>query len=218
MSTDSNDQERQVSLAGQELLESLSVPERPLLTRLALAEVPAIRVEYGLAVTPFGECLIATRENRVCHLSLHDPDERTTGLELFRQYWPNHRSEPDHSFAQSLVSNLFAPEIEIPELILPGTQFQHQVWERLLAIPFGGLTTYGAIARAIGAPGSSRAVGTAVGANRIAWLIPCHRVIPQNRSLGGFRWGLPRKRSMISFEQDQMSKVEVLRTLREEAD
>jgi AraC family transcriptional regulator of adaptative response/methylated-DNA-[protein]-cysteine methyltransferase len=85
-------------------------------------------------------------------------------------------------------------------LLLNGTNFQIKVWEALLRIPAGDVVTYGEIARSIGAPGASRAVGQAVGANPIAYIIPCHRVIRKMGVLGGYRWGTARKRAMLGWE------------------
>ena len=190
-----------VLIAEAALIETIPSVDRITLRRIERSELGAIRVEFGFAVTPFGECLIATRENLICHLTFHDAGERESEMERLGQYWPRLANSLNNERAQSLVSGLFSPTSPAPELVLAGTQFQHQVWQALQRIPYGSVTTYGAIARTIGAPSASRAVGAAVGANRIAWLIPCHRVVPQNRQLGGFRWGIWRKRAMLSREQ-----------------
>jgi AraC family transcriptional regulator of adaptative response/methylated-DNA-[protein]-cysteine methyltransferase len=85
-------------------------------------------------------------------------------------------------------------------LDLSGTPFQRSVWQELLKIPKGSLSTYGKIAAQLGMPGASRAVGSAVGANRISWIIPCHRVIRSDGGLGGYRWGTERKQAMLAWE------------------
>ena len=84
--------------------------------------------------------------------------------------------------------------------------FQLKVWRALLAVPDGGVTTYGAIAEAIGGPGRSRAVGNAVGRNPISWLIPCHRVLRSTGALGGYAWGPDRKRVMLTLERVQRAE------------
>ena len=92
------------------------------------------------------------------------------------------------------------------KLYLKGTPFQLKVWETLLKVPVGKLTTYGAIAERIGQPSASRAVGTAIGSNPIAFLIPCHRVIQSSGVLGGYRWGTTRKTAIIGWENAQVQQ------------
>lgn len=185
------------------LLEALPSPDETTLRRIEKREAGVITVEFGFAETPFGECLIATREQLICHLTFHDPGdpgERGSALEILGQYWPRLATTPNDQLAQALANDLFSPTSATPGLVLAGTQFQHEVWRTLQQIPSGRLTTYGAIARAIGAPTASRAVGAAVGANRIAWLIPCHRVIRASGVLTGYRWGSARKAAMLGWE------------------
>ena len=194
---------------GRRLLASLPPADRVRIRRLAKSEVGRIVVEYGYAATPFGECLIATRENLICHLSFHEPAEREAARAELARYWPLLAARPDDERADALVREIFKPARSSPdpELIIPGSQFQHEVWQALQRIPSGSVTTYGTIARAIGAESAARAVGTAVGANRIAWLIPCHRVIPQSRQVGGFRWGPHRKQAMLDDEQSRQTEL-----------
>jgi len=193
-------------IAREALLETLPPRDGTVLKRLEKREAGAIRVEFGFAETPFGECLIATRDGLVCHLSFQEEAERSLALEELGRHWPNLAATADDLRARSLVRALFSPTGPPTELALTGTHFQHEVWRTLQRIPWGSLTTYGAIARAMGVPTAARAVGAAVGANRIAWLIPCHRVVPQNCQLGGFRWGVARKRLLLSYEQTTCPK------------
>lgn len=218
MSIDSGDNERggalairsgadaRLVIARESLLEILPPFGGTALKRIEKGEAGAIRVEFGFAETPFGECLLATRDGLICHLSFQEEAERSRALEELGQHWPNLAATADDQRARSLVRALFSPTSPPLELALTGTHFQHEVWRTLQRIPSGSLTTYGAIARAIGAPSASRAVGAAVGANRIAWLIPCHRVVQQNGQLGGFRWGVARKRLLLSYEQTTCQK------------
>ena len=226
MSIDSGDNERRGALAirsgadarlviaRESLLEILPPFGGTALKRIEKGEAGAIRVEFGFAETPFGECLLATRDGLICHLSFQEEAERSRALEELGKHWPNLAATADDQRARSLVRALFSPTTPapgpasglVPGLALTGTHFQHEVWRMLQRVPSGSLTTYGAIARAIGAPSASRAVGAAVGANRIAWLIPCHRVVQQNGQLGGFRWGVARKRLLLSYEQNTCQK------------
>lgn len=205
-------------IARESLLETLPPFGGTALKRIEKGEAGAIRVEFGFAETPFGECLLATRDGLICHLSFQEETERSRAIEELGQHWPNLAATADDLRARTLVRALLSPTTPAPMLApmlapglahglaLTGTPFQHEVWRMLQRVPSGSLTTYGAIARAIGAPSASRAVGAAVGANRIAWLIPCHRVVQQNGQLGGFRWGVARKRLLLSYEQTTCQK------------
>ncbi len=96
---------------------------------------------------------------------------------------------------------MFQVEYEAPlRIVLIGTDFEVRVWERLLAVPFGRATTYGALAREIGAPKAARAVGAAVGRNPISFVVPCHRAMGSTGALTGYHWGLARKRAMLGWE------------------
>ncbi|MDF2445992.1 MAG: 6-O-methylguanine methyltransferase [Moraxellaceae bacterium] len=126
-------------------------------------------------------------------------DEAVTALQLD---WPQARLVRDDAGAHQLATRIFA-RYRAPEpltLFLRGTPFQLKVWEALLRIPDGRLVTYGALASGIGQPAASRAVGSAVGANPVALLIPCHRVIRASGVLGGYRWGVPRKQLLVALE------------------
>lgn len=174
-----------------------------------------LEIRTGFHDTPFGECLIGVTERGVCHLAFTS-GEGTAAREELRARWPNAafrdevretRLHVDHVFGAidgtpglasgaDTVDGLPRP---LP-LLVRGTNFQVKVWNALLRIPPGAVTTYEVVAAAIGAPSAIRAVGTAIGQNPVAWLIPCHRVIRKTGSLGGYRWGLPRKRSMLAWE------------------
>jgi AraC family transcriptional regulator of adaptative response/methylated-DNA-[protein]-cysteine methyltransferase len=117
--------------------------------------------------------------------------------------WPNAILVADPAPGEALAARIFAPRGDGDErlsLLLHGTPFQVQVWQALLRIPRGAVTSYQALANHIGKPNASRAVGTANGANPISYLIPCHRVIRKSGALGGYRWGLGRKLAMLSQE------------------
>lgn len=162
----------------------------------------------GFAESPFGICLIAESPRGVCHLSFVPSEDRIRGAELLRNDWPAATLRWDNSFARELVETLFIKPARGDsnarlKAYVRGTDFQIRVWRALLTLPPGYLTSYGRIARVIGNPDASRAVGTAVGQNQLAALIPCHRVIRQTGAIGEYRWGSGRKRAMIAWEGAQ---------------
>jgi len=157
---------------------------------------------YGLHDSPFGAAAIAATARGIC--SLHFVHSERAALELLRADWPNAVLRRDKAGTARLARRIFEPlgaRADGPlTLLVKGTNFQLQVWRALLALPFGTVTTYGDISHAIGRPGAARAVGAAVGANPVAWLIPCHRVIRETGDLGGYRWGAERKAAMLGWE------------------
>lgn len=163
-------------------------------------------IRYGVGATPFGQALVGMTDRGICHLRF--VDDAAAGLAELRAAWPAAHLQPTADEAAALLARIFArffvhgsPAGAQPlPLLLHGTNFQIKVWEALLAIPAGQATSYGALARGLGLPGAARAVGRAVGANPIAWLIPCHRVLRESGELGGYRWGLERKQALIAWE------------------
>lgn len=162
-------------------------------------------IRYGVHDTRFGPALIATTTRGVC--ALHFVNAESAGLEQLRQAWPHAQHLHDPAATAAIAQRLFTPlaaETQQPlALLVKGTNFQIQVWRALLALPAGALTTYGELAESLDKPDAARAVGAAVGANSIAWLIPCHRVIRASGVLTGYRWGTPRKAAMLSWEAAQ---------------
>jgi len=162
-----------------------------------------IEIRYGFADTPFGTALIASTARGVCHLGFEDrPRERAAAAELASRWERAHLTRSDED-AERQASRIFGaaeagrgPPIR---LAVRGTNFQLRVWQALLEVGAAGPTTYRAVAQAAGAPGAERAVGNAVGANPVAWLIPCHNVLRSDGSLGGYRWGEERKRAMLAW-------------------
>lgn len=160
---------------------------------------------HGVADSPFGEVFLASTDRGVCGLAF--PRSAAERAQVEREHirrWTGARLVPDDGQAQDLSRQIFgdpvAPGASLSVLVR-GTNFQVKVWRALLEIPAGTLCSYGQVAARVGAsPGAARAVGQAVGANPVAWLIPCHRVIRAADGLGGYRWGLSRKRTMIAWE------------------
>jgi AraC family transcriptional regulator of adaptative response/methylated-DNA-[protein]-cysteine methyltransferase len=162
-------------------------------------------VKFGFHPSPFGECLIAVTTRGICHLAFVNPVSRDAALERLRHDWPRAELRADQGATREVVARAFpiGGRGKRPPLSLhiKGTNFQLKVWEALLDIPDGGVTTYGDIAGSLHMPGASRAVGTAVGSNPVSWLIPCHRVIRSTGELGGYAWGIERKKVMLRREQ-----------------
>jgi AraC family transcriptional regulator of adaptative response/methylated-DNA-[protein]-cysteine methyltransferase len=160
-----------------------------------------LRIRYGRHATPFGDCVIGLTPRGICLLFFSDGAGEA--LERLHADWPGADIEKDQAGTEHTVARLFATgrrATEAPTLHLTGTNFQLKVWEALLRVPAGAAVTYGDVAAAIGAPNAARAVGTAVGQNPIAFVIPCHRVLRATGALGGYRWGLERKRAMLVWE------------------
>ena len=159
----------------------------------------------GTADTPFGECVIAESQRGICHLSFLDEPSRQSAMQAVASDWPHADLRWDVLRAESLRDKIFAQGASPPgnrnlKAIVRGTSFQVLVWRALLRIPCGSLVSYGDLALELGDQRSARAVGTAIGQNRLALLIPCHRVIRQTGVLGGYRWGETRKKAMIAWE------------------
>lgn len=160
-----------------------------------------VAVAWGFHPSPFGECLLGVTARGICHLSFVGSGGRRAALAELRRRWPRADLREDRPLAARTAERVFSAMLRPGlRLHLAGTNFQLKVWEALLRIPPGAATTYGEVARRIGRPAAARAVAGAVGANPVAWLIPCHRVLRSVGTLGGYRWGVERKRAMLGWE------------------
>ena len=160
-----------------------------------------VAVAWGFHPSPFGECLLGVTARGICHLSFVASGGRRAALAYLRRRWPLADLREDRLLAARTAQRVFSAMLRPGlRLHLAGTNFQLKVWEALLRIPPGAATTYGEVARRIGRPTAARAVAGAVGANPVAWLIPCHRVLRSVGTLGGYRWGVERKRAMLGWE------------------
>ena len=160
-----------------------------------------LTVRYSFAETPFGRLIVASTDKGICYMAFDKDDEEA--LSNLKLKFPNALyTQLKDRMQQNALSIFQNDRSRLPEikLHLKGTPFQMKVWEALLTIPMGRLTTYGQIAAQAGNPGASRAVGTAIGSNPVAYLIPCHRVIQSTGQIGGYRWGSTRKSAMIGWE------------------
>lgn len=162
-----------------------------------------LRIEYGFHETQFGTALIGVTERGICWLSFLQADEDPRQeLEKLKLHWHNSVFHQNEALTQTFVDRIFAAEPTNQKLhvLVKGTNFQVKVWEALLRLPQGMVATYQDIAGSIQQPRAMQAVGSAVGANHVAYLIPCHRVIRKDGLLGEYRWGSARKKGMIGFE------------------
>jgi AraC family transcriptional regulator, regulatory protein of adaptative response / methylated-DNA-[protein]-cysteine methyltransferase len=169
-----------------------------------------IRIEYGMHETPFGLCLIGVTKRGICWLSFISTDEDPMfELEKMKEHWNNSMFHQDQELAQSFCNQIFnrgdTKAQSKLHVFVKGTNFQIKVWEALLKIPMGGVTTYQGVAESIQNPKAMQAVGSAVGSNHIAYLIPCHRVIRKDGILGEYRWNSTRKKSIIGWEMAKAS-------------
>ncbi|THF51632.1 methylated-DNA--[protein]-cysteine S-methyltransferase [Flavobacterium supellecticarium] len=163
-----------------------------------------LRINYHFDESPFGTLLMASTEKGICRLVFADDQE--LALAELKAEFPNASFANQTDTFQKDVRSFFGNdwnESQTVKLHLRGTDFQLKVWETLLKIPMGQLTTYGAIAQSIEKPRASRAVGTAIGNNPVAFLIPCHRVIQATGMIGGYHWGNTRKKAIIGWEACQ---------------
>ena len=160
-----------------------------------------VSIRYGIHITPFGKCLIAATDRGICHLGFVDGNEGRA-VDNLVEHWTHASMTEDYASTAPLVNRIFLHgEGDSPlKLHLRGTNFQVKVWEALLSIPSGALTTYEHIAAQIGNPRAVRAVGSAVGDNPIAYLIPCHRVIRKSGEFGNYLYGSARKKAILARE------------------
>lgn len=160
-----------------------------------------ITIRYGLHPTPFGKCLIATTDRGICHLGFVQQNEGDA-IDNLVEEWQQAKMIEDNRSTSALVEPIFdlGRRGRQFHVHLRGTNFQLKVWEALLQIPAGRVTTYEGIAERIGRPTASRAVGNAIGHNPIAVLIPCHRVIRKVGDFGNYRYGTPRKKALLARE------------------
>lgn len=159
-----------------------------------------LQITHGVAETPFGPAHIAWTARGICHM-----DFTPTTEEHLAEIWPRATFKEDLRAAQTLAAQIFpaTPQAGKIHLLLRGTNFQIKVWEALIRIPPGELRTYSQLATMISTPRAQRAVGSALAANTLAYLIPCHRVIREGGDTGQYRWGSERKQAMQGWEAAQ---------------
>ena len=169
-----------------------------------------ITLHYGFTPTPFGDTLLASTPRGICHLAFVEPRERESAVTELRERWRNADFVRDDARALEFANRIWDPEEggsnrrpaggRLLSLNVAGTNFQLKVWQALLHLGAHSRTTYSELAAKIGAEDSARAVGNAVGANPVAWLIPCHNVLRRDGALGGYHWGEDRKRAILAWD------------------
>jgi AraC family transcriptional regulator of adaptative response/methylated-DNA-[protein]-cysteine methyltransferase len=165
-----------------------------------------LSIRYGFHSSPFGRALLMATDRGLCGVAFSDENKGGDAYALadMTQRWPEAVYSRDDEAVRPYAQRIFDPErwvaSEPLRVVLIGTDFQIRVWEQLLEIPMGKLCAYSDIARKIGAPQASRAVGAAVGRNPISFVVPCHRAIGRSGALTGYHWGLTRKRAMLGWE------------------
>ena len=158
-----------------------------------------LEISWGWFDSPFGQALVMGTPKGICGLAFAAETGAEAAMADMRARWPEARFTEDPAALKPLVDAAFSQKGET-RLHMIGAPFQIKVWEALLQIPSGHVTTYSEIAGAIGHPRAVRAVGTAVGRNPVSWLIPCHRALRKSGALGGYHWGLPVKRALLAWE------------------
>jgi AraC family transcriptional regulator of adaptative response/methylated-DNA-[protein]-cysteine methyltransferase len=165
-----------------------------------------LQINYSFAETPFGNIIIASTQKGICHLSFVEKQEQ--GIQHLQHFFPNANIQQKTDLLQQKALKFFSGDwhdLEKIKLHLKATPFQVKVWNALLHIPFGQVSTYNSIASQINNPNASQAVGTAIGSNPVAFIIPCHRVIKANGITGDYHWGRHRKTAMLGWEAAKIS-------------
>ena len=166
-------------------------------------------LRYGFHFSPFGRALVMVTDRGLAGLAFADHGKEAAAADDMMSRWPNATYEEDLAATLPFAARIFDPvqwRADQPlKVVMIGTDFQIRVWEALLKIPMGRVSAYSEIARTIGAPKASRAVGAAIGANPLSFVVPCHRAIGRSGALTGYHWGLTRKRAMLGWEAGRAS-------------
>ena len=168
-----------------------------------------LEIFYGYHASPFGMCFIAVTDKGICGLKFIDEEGKRNEFKQFSEHWHFARLIHRPDFTQTYIQKIFHPSMKNFDklnLLVQGTGFQIKVWEALLKIPFGFVSSFQQVAESIGQPNAVRAVGTAVGNNTVLYLIPCHRIISKAGTMGNYHYGRVRKQVMIGWE---MAKAEI---------
>ena len=190
-----------VGLSGGGRLHDLTVTLEAMTPGEIRAGGAGVTIRHGIAATPFGTAFFAETPRGLCRLAFIDGTGNGKELKLLRDQWPKARFVRDDECAATLVDAIWGHKTVTLPLAVCGTNFQVQVWRALLELDATESVTYSALARRLGMPDGARAVGNAVGANPIAWVIPCHRVLRAGGQPGGYRWGVARKQMIRRWEE-----------------
>jgi AraC family transcriptional regulator, regulatory protein of adaptative response / methylated-DNA-[protein]-cysteine methyltransferase len=201
----------EVGLSGPGRLHDLFVTHEAMSPGEWKAGGEGLTVTYGFHPCPFGMGLVMTTPRGLAGLALADAGKERAALRDMRARWPKARYVEDFAATAATARRIFDTTLwradQPLRVVLIGTDFEVRVWEKLLTIPMGKLTTYSDLAACAGSPRAARAVGAAVGKNPICFVVPCHRVIGKSGELTGYHWGLTRKRAMLGWEAGQVSEA-----------
>jgi AraC family transcriptional regulator of adaptative response/methylated-DNA-[protein]-cysteine methyltransferase len=204
----------EVGLSGSGRLHDLCVAHEAMTPGDLKRRGAGLTIAYGFHPTPFGEAVVLATDRGVAGLAFVDEDagqSRAEALSDMTRRWPAATFLEDVQRTAPHIARIFEPSTwqdgQPVRLVLIGTDFEVRVWEALVRIPMGRAVTYADIARHLGQPGASRAVGSAVGRNPISFVVPCHRVLRGDGSLGGYHWGLTRKRALIGWETGWLRRL-----------
>jgi AraC family transcriptional regulator of adaptative response/methylated-DNA-[protein]-cysteine methyltransferase len=194
----------EVGLSGPGRLHDLFVTHEAMSPGEWKAGGEGLTITYGFHPCPFGMALVMTTPRGLAGLALADAGKERAALKDMRARWPKANYVEDFAATAATARRIFDPALwrkdQPLRVVLIGTDFEVRVWEKLLDIPMGGLTTYSDLAIKTGSPKAARAVGAAVGKNPICFVVPCHRVIGKDGDLTGYHWGITRKRAMLGWE------------------
>ena len=199
----------EVGLSGPGRLHDLFVTHEAMSPGEWKAGGEGLTISYGFHPCPFGTALVMNTPRGLAGLALADAGKERSALRDMRARWPRARYVEDFAATAATARRIFDPALWRPQqplrVVLIGTDFEVRVWEKLLTIPMGALTTYSDLAARAGSPRAARAVGAAVGKNPICFVVPCHRVFGKKGDITGYHWGLTRKRAMLGWEAGMAS-------------
>ncbi len=194
----------EVGLSGPGRLHDLFVTHESMSPGEWKAGGEGLTITYGFHPSPFGMALVMLTPRGLAGLALADAGEERAALDDMRTRWRKANYVEDYAATAPTARRIFDQACWKPDqplrVVLIGTDFEVRVWEKLLTIPVGKLTTYSDLAKSAGVPKAARAVGAAVGKNPISFVVPCHRVVGKNGDITGYHWGLTRKRAMLGWE------------------
>lgn len=197
----------EVGYSGPGRLHDLFVTHEAMSPGIWKAKGEGLTIRYGYHPSPFGTALVMITDRGLAGLAFDDPGDRRDAFEDMASRWPRATYVEDAAETARYCSRIFDPSrwsADAPlNVVLIGSDFQIRVWQALMTIPLAKAVTYSDIARDIGQPTASRAVGAAVGRNPISFVVPCHRALGKSGDLTGYHWGLTRKRAMLGWETGQ---------------
>ncbi|KAF2899361.1 hypothetical protein ILUMI_06804 [Ignelater luminosus] len=167
-------------------------------------KMKGFEITYGFAATKFGPSIIGINNDRLCYIAFYDEGKDNSAIDNLKNDWPNAILKANNDAVQEMAKSVFDDANSKQELnvLLKGTDLQINVWKELTKLKIGTTTNYEQIAKAIGKPSAIRAVANAISRNKVAYVIPCHRVIQKSGNISKYRWGVHRKKEMLEYEKE----------------